>query len=224
MTDPVDGCDRPRQPAIFSMEYSLMEMWKAKGVTPTAVLGHSVGEYAASVTAGVMTLEDATKLIAARGRLIAEKCEAGVGSMVALFAPEKEVIAAIAALDKKEKAEIAVAGVNGPKLTVVSGRSAVVEKVVTAVGAGNRALNVSHAFHSPMMNPMLKDFKKLVSAAKLSKPEGVKFISTVTGKDILRCCALVCIFYYVLFICISSLVSPGAPSVSLAGGRRTCKR
>ncbi|CAK0879996.1 unnamed protein product [Prorocentrum cordatum] len=172
------------QPAIFSVEVSLAAMWKAKGVQPSAVLGHSVGEYAAAVATGVMSLEDAARLIAARGRLIQEKCEAGVGGMVAVFAPEEAVNEAIGSLTKKEKQDVAIAGVNGPKLCVVSGRSKTVTKVVEATGAGNRALNVSHGFHSPLMAPMLAAFRQEVSKVNLSEPKGCRFVSTVTGKEV----------------------------------------
>jgi len=125
------------QPAIFSVQYALSELWKSRGVVPCAVLGHSVGEYAAAVSAGALSLEDGLRLIAARGRLIAEKCETGVGSMFALFTPEAEVRQA---LKKLGDTQVAIAAVNGPKMTVVSGKTASVEKLAEMIGATSRPL------------------------------------------------------------------------------------
>ena len=85
------------QPAIFALEYALAEMWKARGVAPAYVLGHSVGEFAAAVVAGMMSVEDGMRLIAARGRLMQEMCEPGAGGMAAVFAAEAEVEAALRA-------------------------------------------------------------------------------------------------------------------------------
>ncbi|CAL1148755.1 unnamed protein product [Cladocopium goreaui] len=208
------------QPAIFSIEYALSEMWKDKGIEPVAVLGHSVGEYAAAVCCGVLALEDAVRLVSARGQLIADSCAPQVGGMTACFAPEEDgsvswgpcscglkpestahclicvtpevqhphivaqdVLKAIASV-KEGQAEVSVGAVNGPKMTVVSGRQDLVDAVVKATGAGNKALNVSHAFHSSLMNPMLEAFRKEASTVALSPPkDGVRFISTVTGKE-----------------------------------------
>ncbi|CAJ1416737.1 unnamed protein product [Effrenium voratum] len=170
------------QPAIFSVEYALSEMWKDKGIEPCVVLGHSVGEYAAAVCTGALGLEDAVRLVAERGRLIAAHCELNVGGMTACFAPEEAVLKAIGALKEEERGLVSVGAVNGPKMTVVSGRQDLVKRVVEATGAGNKELNVSHAFHSPLMNPMLDAFRKEAASVKLAKPN-VRFISTVTGKE-----------------------------------------
>jgi epothilone polyketide synthase D len=107
------------QPAIFSIEYALSEMWKAKDVTPAYVLGHSVGEFAAAVAAGIMSVEDGMRLIAARGRLMTTECEAGVGAMKAVFSSQADVEKAIAAVAKKNpkaREMVAIAGINGPKI------------------------------------------------------------------------------------------------------------
>lgn len=166
------------QPAIFSVQYALSQLWASKGVKPCAVLGHSVGEYCAAVTAGVLSLADALRLIAARGRLIAEKCEAGIGSMVAVFAPEADVAKVIKELKPKD---VSIAAVNGPKMTVVSGRSSEVDKVVAKVGGTARPLKVSHGFHSPLMGPALEPFRAEVQTAKISAPT-LPFFSTVRGE------------------------------------------
>merc|ERR1719353_57837 len=129
-----------------------------------------------------MPLEDAARLITARARLMTGKCEAGVGGMKAVFSPQAEVEAAIDAVAAKIPAvrqQVAIAGVNGPKMCVVSGEKAVLDKVVEATGAGNRALNVSHAFHSPLMGPMLMPFRKEVESSNLKPSTGPRMISTL---------------------------------------------
>lgn len=80
--------------------------------------------------------------------------------------------------------EASVAAVNGPKMTVVSGRQELVDQVVKSLGCGHKALKVSHGFHSPLMKPMLEAFRKEVAGVTLEKPKGVRFISTVTGKEV----------------------------------------
>ncbi|CAK9057424.1 Mycoketide-CoA synthase (Polyketide synthase Pks12), partial [Durusdinium trenchii] len=169
------------QPAIFTIEYALAELWRSRGLEPCAVLGHSVGEYAAAVLAGVLSLEDACRLIALRGRLIAEKCEAEVGTMSALFAPEQDVKKAIAA-SKVATSDVAIAAVNGPKMTVISGRKEAVQKVAETSGATSRPLTVSHAFHSPLMQPMLDDFGAEVAKVTSFGELKVPFFSTLLGR------------------------------------------
>eukprot|EP00438_Fugacium_kawagutii_P013937 Skav203403 [mRNA] locus=scaffold1743:103349:113081:- [translate_table: standard] len=130
------------------------------------VLGHSVGEYAAAVVAGVLALEDAVHLIAQRGRLIAEKCE-----------PEEVKKAMEKA--KVSSSDISVAAVNGPKMTVISGRKEVVSE---ASGVTSRPLTVSHAFHSPLMQPMLAEFRAEVSKVSTSALK-LPFFSTLLGRE-----------------------------------------
>merc|ERR1719387_3200749 len=178
------------QPAIFSIEYALSEMWKAKGVTPSFVLGHSVGEFAAAVTAGIMSVEDGMRLIAARGRLMTTECEAGVGAMKAVFSSQADVEKAIDAVAKKNpnaRERVAIAGINGPKMCVVSGDKEVAMAVIEETGVGKRGfrpLNVSHAFHSPLMSPMLEPFRKECETASFSKVTGTKFISTLKAAEV----------------------------------------
>jgi len=167
------------QPAIFAIQYALSELWRSHGIQPCAVLGHSVGEYCAAVVAGVLSLNDALHLIAARGRLIAECCESGVGSMVALFATVPEVSKVLSGIDSSE---VSIAAVNGSKMVVVSGRSNDVDKVVAEVGCTSRQLNVSHAFHSPLMAPALEPFSKELESVSLQKPV-VPFFSTLLGRS-----------------------------------------
>ncbi|GAB3442039.1 hypothetical protein GCM10027570_08900 [Streptomonospora sediminis] len=167
------------QPALFAVEYALTRTWRALGIEPDAVLGHSIGEYSAAHAAGVLCLEDAAALVAARGRLMAELPR---GRMAAAMADEETVARLVAPLGER----VAVAAVNGPRATVVSGEARAVEEVVSALrteGVRCTDLAVSHAFHSPMMEPMLEAFGAAVDRVRFSPPQ-VPVISNVTGRPI----------------------------------------
>jgi acyl transferase domain-containing protein/acyl carrier protein len=166
------------QPALFALEYALAETWRAWGVTPALVLGHSVGEYVAACVAGVFSLEDALVTIVARGRLM-QALPAG-GAMAAVFADEATVARAIA----PHAASVAIAAVNGPDSIVLSGDGAVLAGVVDhlkAEGIRSQPLTVSHAFHSPLMDPMLDTFESVVARAALGVPR-IALVSNVTGQ------------------------------------------
>ncbi|MDC0676172.1 type I polyketide synthase [Sorangium atrum] len=166
------------QPALFAVEYALSAQWKAWGIEPIAVLGHSVGEYVAACVAGVMGLEQGLELIATRGRLMQGLPKQG--AMAALFADEATVAEAV----RPYAAEVSVAAVNGPSETVVSGARGAVTAVVEALGARGvkgRWLNVSHAFHSPLMAPMVEAFERAASKVKMTAPQR-KLIANVTGR------------------------------------------
>ncbi|WP_437594341.1 type I polyketide synthase [Sorangium sp. So ce1000] len=166
------------QPALFAVGYALSALWKAWGIEPFAVLGHSVGEYVAACVAGVFGLEQGLELIATRGRLM--QALPKQGAMAALFADEATVAEAVA----RYAAEVSVAAVNGPSETVVSGARGAVTAVVEALGARGvkgRWLNVSHAFHSPLMAPMVEAFERAASKVKLGLPQR-KLIANVTGR------------------------------------------
>lgn len=166
------------QSALFALEYALFELWKSWGIQPTAVMGHSVGELVAACVAGVFSLEDGLKLIAKRGRLM-QALPAG-GEMAAVFAPSSRVLAEIHACD----AEVAIAAINGPQSTVISGKSDAIEAVITALktqGVKAKRLNVSHAFHSPLMESMLPAFEQVAAQVSYSSPR-LKLISNVTGE------------------------------------------
>jgi malonyl CoA-acyl carrier protein transacylase len=165
------------QPALFALEYALSELWMSWGVQPTHLMGHSVGEYVAACVAGVFSIEDGLKLIAARGRLMGALSTEG--AMVAVLTDESSVLAVIAPYAH----EVAVAAVNGPANTVISGRRASVEKLVeqfTAKGIRTVPLVVSHAFHSPLMEPMLADYHQIAVSIAYTKPR-VEIISNLTG-------------------------------------------
>ncbi len=166
------------QPALFAVEYALARLWQSWGVEPNFVMGHSVGEYVAACLAGVFSLGDGLKLIAARGRLM-QSLPAG-GRMVAILANEAQVAAAVAA----RADQVAIAAVNGPENVVISGAGAAVQAIVDAFGAEgvkSRPLTVSHAFHSPLMDPMLDEFARAAAEVAYAPPR-LKLVSNVTGE------------------------------------------
>jgi acyl transferase domain-containing protein/acyl carrier protein len=165
------------QPALFAVEYSLFKLWEHWGVVPDAVAGHSVGEYAAACAAGVFSLEDGLKLVAARARLM-QGLPAG-GAMAAVAAGEETVAPLLLPFEGR----VAVAAVNGPDSVVISGAREAVDSVVhTCRSRGLRCtpLNVSHAFHSPLLDPILEDFRALARTVELRAPS-IPIVSNVTG-------------------------------------------
>ncbi len=172
------------QPALFAIEYSLAQLWLSWGITPSAVMGHSLGEYVAAVVAGVFSLEDGLKLIAARGRLMGS-LPAG-GTMAAVLSPAEQVSQVIErrrAMSQLPEFIVCISGINGPQSTVISGEQTAVKEVLDALAAeGIRTvqLNVSHAFHSPLMDPMLDEFEQIADSLVYATPK-IRFISDVSG-------------------------------------------
>lgn len=168
------------QPAIFCLEYALARLLAARGIVPDFVIGHSIGEYAAAVVAGVFSLEDAARMIAHRGRLMEELCRPG--KMLAVLASRQEAEALMAGLD----GEIALAAANGPQSQVLSGETRTIDEVAARAaerGLRNVSLAVSHAFHSPMMDPMLAVYREVVAQTVFSKPI-TTFVSTALGRPV----------------------------------------
>ncbi|MDY7229485.1 non-ribosomal peptide synthetase/type I polyketide synthase [Hyalangium rubrum] len=168
---------RYTQPALFSLGYALAELWRSWGVKPDAVLGHSVGEYMAAHIAGVLSLEDALRLLATRSRLIQALPQNG--AMAAIMADEPTVRSALG--DEKE---VGIAAINGPHHIVISGEKNAVQRVVEALqarGVDSRPLTVSHAFHSPQMDPMLADFEQAAREIRFQAPS-LPIISNLTGE------------------------------------------
>jgi malonyl CoA-acyl carrier protein transacylase len=167
------------QPALFALEYALFQLWQSWGIKPDAVMGHSVGEYAAACIAGIFSLEDGLKLIAERARLMQALPQDG--EMVAVFASEAFVTSIIQPYE-----QVAIAAINGPKNIVISGDRHVIEivtKILRAEGITTKKLQVSHAFHSPLMEPMLGEFEQLAKNITYSSPK-ISLISNLTGQPI----------------------------------------
>lgn len=173
------------QTALFAVELALVDLWRSWGVTPSAVIGHSLGEIVGAVVAGVLSESDAARLVVVRGRLM-QALPAG-GSMIAVHAPVGDVEPAL--LDAVAGgAELSIAAVNGPAHTVVSGAAADVDAVQRRlVDAGQRVqvLTVSHAFHSTLMQPMIDEFRAHISSLSFHPPRR-RVISNVTGEAIGR--------------------------------------
>jgi acyl transferase domain-containing protein/SAM-dependent methyltransferase/acyl carrier protein len=162
------------QPALFTVEYALAQLWRSWGVQPAAMIGHSVGEYVAAALAGVMDLDDALALIARRGQLISSLPR---GSMLAVMAPAEKVARYVAG-------EVSLAAVNAPGYAVLSGPSPAIERVEAALvkeSVTARRLHTSHAFHSSMMEPILREFEDLVARVPLSAP-AIPFVATLNGQ------------------------------------------
>jgi amino acid adenylation domain-containing protein len=165
------------QSALFALEYALVQLWRSWGIEPALVMGHSVGEYVAACAAGVFSLEDGLRLIAARGRLIQSLPRDGI--MVAVFTDEEKVADAM----KPWADRVSVAAVNGPENVVISGeRDAVMKTVETLEAQGITwiRLNTSHAFHSPLMEPVLSSFKAVAAEIDYTAPK-TGLISNLTG-------------------------------------------
>jgi len=161
------------QPALFVVEYALARLWTSWGIAPSGMIGHSVGEYVAACLAGVVDRDDALALVAARGRLMQ-----GVpsGEMLAVSLPEAEVRPLL-------DGDVSLASVNSVATCVVAGPPAAIERVsaaLTARGVSSQRLHTSHAFHSPMMDPILDAFRAEVARLSLSAPK-IPFLSNVTG-------------------------------------------
>ncbi len=161
------------QPALFTIEFALAEMLMDWGIEPSALVGHSIGEYVAACVAGVLELEDALELVATRGRLMQSLPK---GSMLAVLQPEAEVTQHI-------NGKLSMAVINGDSLCVVAGEDQDVDALETKLSGQQlnvRRLRTSHAFHSKMMDPILDEFTAAVAQFELNEPE-IPFVSNVTG-------------------------------------------
>ncbi|MFE3020926.1 type I polyketide synthase [Streptomyces sp. NPDC059256] len=166
------------QPALFVVEVALCGLLGSWGVVPGVVAGHSVGEFAAAYVAGVVSLEDACRLVVARGRLMEDLASGGV--MVAVEASEADVLPLLAGLED----QVGIAAINSPTSIVLSGVEDAVTTVVEQLGERrSKALTVSHAFHSPLMDPMLDAFRSVAESVTFHEPK-LPIVSTVTGRPI----------------------------------------
>ena len=170
------------QPAVFVVGYALAQLWTSWGLKADLLMGHSVGEIVAAQLAGVFSLDDAVKLVVARGRLMQALPKGG--GMVALLASAEQVEHLIAASQQPAASGLAIAAYNGPTNTVVSGPQKELEvlvKVAASAGMACHPLAVSHAFHSPAMAPMLEAFEQVLRQIRFSPPSR-PLVSNVTGE------------------------------------------
>jgi acyl transferase domain-containing protein/surfactin synthase thioesterase subunit len=168
------------QPALFAVEYALAQLWRSFGITPAAVMGHSIGELSAACIAGVLDLSQAVDLVAARAALM--QALPRTGAMLACAADEERIGRALRGLEDR----VGIAALNSPVNTVVSGESSTVENVrvrLEAEGVRTRPLAVSHAFHSALVDPMLPALEAAAARLTSRAPAGT-FVSNLTGQPL----------------------------------------
>ncbi|HRI70538.1 MAG TPA: acyltransferase domain-containing protein, partial [Polyangium sp.] len=168
------------QPALFAIEVALYALLRSWGVTPSAVIGHSVGEIAAAHVSGMLDLGQAARLVCVRARVMQKST--GRGKMVSVSLDEQAAAKAIAGLEGR----IGIAALNDPNSVVLSGDIATIDSVVARLsheGVQTRPLRVNYAFHSPQMEPLLAEFVEALGVVQV-KPAMISMISTVTGKPV----------------------------------------
>lgn len=162
------------QPALFVMAYALTKWYQAHGVQPDALIGHSLGEYVAACIAGVISLKDAIYLVVKRGELLGSL---PAGAMLSVAINEQEIKEIV------DEYELDIAVINDNESCVISGKISSIDKIKLILQQKDlhcRRVNVSHAFHSRMIEPVLQQYKEIVSSIRLSEPR-IPFISNVTG-------------------------------------------
>lgn len=164
---------RVTQPAIFTIEYALATLWQSWGISPSLLIGHSVGEYVAAVMAGVFELEDAIAILAGRARMMQNLPP---GSMLVVRKSYTEI-------ERLLPEGVAIAAINSAVLTTLSGPTTTLkelQKSFEAAGIFCRILPTSHAFHSSMMDPIVEPFTELAGSVKAKTPT-LPWISTLSG-------------------------------------------
>jgi len=161
------------QPAIFTIEYALAQLWMSWGIRPAAMLGHSIGEFVAACLAGVFSLADALRLVAARGKMMQDLPR---GGMLSVRLSEAELRARLSG-------PLSLAAINSASLCVVAGPFDALEEFEKKLGADGimcRRLVTSHAFHSSMMDPIVEPFTRLVAEVRPGRPQ-IPYVSGLTG-------------------------------------------
>ncbi len=161
------------QPALFSVSFSVAALWRSLGFEPAAMLGHSIGEFVAATLAGVMRLEDALTVVAARGAMMQELPK---GAMLAVMLTEPDLKACL-------PSDLSIAAVNANSVCIVAGPHPAIEAFegkLIARGAGSRRLRTSHAFHSAMVDPVIEPLAKILAKIPLSPPR-IPYVSSMSG-------------------------------------------
>ncbi|WRH68368.1 MAG: acyltransferase domain-containing protein [Planktothrix sp. GU0601_MAG3] len=167
------------QPALFIIEVALAQLWQSWGIKPIAILGHSLGEYAAACFAGVFDLESGLKLVINRGCLIGQLPE-NQGAMAAIFLDQKSVLEHC----QNQGIKIAIAAINTDQHTVISGDKKLIQQLCehfNNTGIKVRKLKVSHGFHSPLIEPICEEFKTILQEIDFAQPQ-IPLISNLTGE------------------------------------------
>ena len=167
------------QPSLFSFEYALAKLWISKGIFPSIQIGHSVGEYVAACIGGAMSLKDALNLVSERGRLMASLCSSGGMISIQVNVNDIEKIAG----DHIKKGKLFIAGINSPTQTVLSGCHESINEIASTLDQKSiryKNLDVSHAFHSGMMDAMLDDFRAYAENINFSTIK-IPILSNLTG-------------------------------------------
>jgi acyl transferase domain-containing protein/acyl carrier protein len=168
------------QPALFALEHSLDQLLKSWGIRPDIVMGHSLGEFSAACSSGLLSIEEGMRFVTQRGKLMAGLEEAG--KMLVVFAPEKDVVEAI----QKYQEKLSIAALNGSNHIVISGKKEAIMEISEEFKARKirtRLLNASHAFHSQMMSPIIDDVNKLAKSIRFGIAE-VPIISNLLAKPV----------------------------------------
>ena len=166
------------QPALFAVEYALAQVWMSWGVQPAVMMGHSAGEYIAACLAGVFSLEDGLKLVTERGRLM--ETLTSNGEMYTIFANETETKSYLTGFENS----VSIASINSPFKTVISGNKDSLANILPKFDSNNveyKKINVSIASHSPLMNSMIEEFKKVCTTVKYSVAK-IPVVSNITGE------------------------------------------
>jgi amino acid adenylation domain-containing protein len=178
--DPLDDTANA-QPALFALGVALAAWWRSTGIAPALVLGHSVGELVAAHVAGVFSLADGLRLIAARGRLV--RAHAAPGGMAVAFAPWPRIEPLLRAAGIDPRQDVVPAAFNAPSVTSLAGSHGALNRalgVLAEAGVRTRTLTVSHAFHSPLLGPVLPHFRRVAEHVRYATPT-LPIVSGVTG-------------------------------------------
>ncbi len=180
---------RVTQPALFCLEYALAKQWQQWGIEPDILIGHSIGEYAAACLAGVFNINDAVKLVAKRGQLM-QGLQAN-GKMAAVNCSQQQLEGILSITDER-----VIACFNAPERLVISGTSEAIDAAMAQLVQAQvpvTELQVSHAFHSPLMHAMVADFKQTLQQVNFNKPT-INIISTLTGHTVTE--EMTCVDYW----------------------------